>query len=84
MFKFGAKDASKHEAYDLVLEDQIEFIQALGSTMEGNQKEKESIVSEKERKRMDIAETKISLPVYPFRDDLIAAIKEHQVTQIIS
>lgn len=28
---------------------------------------------------MDIEETKKSLPVYPFRDDLIQAVKEHQV-----
>lgn len=28
---------------------------------------------------MDIEETKRSLPVFPFRDDLIQAVKEHQV-----
>lgn len=28
---------------------------------------------------MDIEETKKSLPVYPFRDDLIQAVREHQV-----
>lgn len=78
MFKFGAKDASKNEEYELLLEDQIEFIQAL--TLEGTKKDKKSEISETERKKMDIEETKISLPVYPFRDDLIAAIREHQVS----
>ncbi len=78
MFKFGAKDASKNEEYELLLEDQIEFIQAL--TLEGTKKDKKSEVSETERKKMDIAETKKSLPVFPFRDDLIAAIREHQVS----
>lgn len=77
MYKFGAKDASKEEEYELLLEDQIEFIQAL--TIEGSKKERKPEVSEVERKKMDIAETKISLPVYPFRDDLIAAIREHQI-----
>lgn len=78
MFKFGAKDASKDEEYELLLEDQIEFIQAL--TMDDHKKEKKPEISEAQRKTMDIAETKISLPVYPFRNDLIAAIREHQVS----
>lgn len=77
LFKFGAKDA-KNEEYELLLEDQIEFIQAL--TLEGTKADKKPEISETERKKMDIAETKISLPVYPFRDDLIAAIREHQVS----
>lgn len=77
MFKFGAKDA-KNEEYELLLEDQIEFIQAL--TLEGTKADKKPEISETERKKMDIEETKISLPVYPFRDDLIAAIREHQVS----
>lgn len=81
MFKFGSKDASKQEEYELLLEDQIEFIQAL--TLEGTKKSKKPIVSETEKKKMDIAETKRSLPVYPFRDDLIAAIREHHVQSII-
>lgn len=80
MFKFGAKDASKNEEYELLLEDQIEFIQAL--TMDDNKKEKKPEISKAERKTMDIAETKKSLPVFPFRDDLIAAIREHQVSFI--
>lgn len=78
MFKFGAKDASKNEEYELLLEDQIEFIQAL--TLEGDKKEKKSEITETERKKMDIEETKKSLPVYPFRDELIAAIRDNQVS----
>lgn len=83
MYKFGAKDAiekqKQQEEYDLLLDDQIEFIQAM--TMdESKKKEKdEPKISETQKKRMDIKETKESLPVYPFRDDLIAAIREHQV-----
>lgn len=40
---------------------------------------KKSEISEAERKRMTIEETQTSLPVYPFKDDLIEAVKEHQV-----
>lgn len=81
MFKFGAKDASKsqQEEYDLLLDDQIDFVKAV--TMEGTKekKSKEPELTESERKKMTIEETKKSLPVFPFRDDLIAAIHEHQV-----
>ena len=36
-------------------------------------------MTESERKKLSIAETKKILPIYPFRDDLIAAVMEHQV-----
>ncbi|XP_055684483.1 pre-mRNA-splicing factor ATP-dependent RNA helicase DHX16 [Lutzomyia longipalpis] len=82
VFKFGSKDASssRQEEYDLLLDDQIEFIQAL--TLEGTKgkdKEKRAELTEAQRRKMDIEETKKSLPVYPFREDLIAAIGAHQV-----
>lgn len=81
-YKFGAKDAAKQQddEYELLLEDQIEFIQAI--TLDGTKKDKkeEEAVTEQEKKRMDIKETKLSLPVYPFRGDLIAAIRQHQAS----
>lgn len=81
VFKFGAKDGgtSKQDDYELLLEDQIEFIQAL--TIDGTKSKDRPAkeVSESQRKKMDIAECKKSLPVFPFRNDLIAAIKEHQI-----
>lgn len=79
-FQFGAKDAKAQEEYELLLDDQIEFIQAL--TMDGSKdkQSKEPEMTDAERKRMTIKETQISLPVYPFKQDLIEAIKEHQVS----
>ncbi|XP_065355621.1 pre-mRNA-splicing factor ATP-dependent RNA helicase DHX16 [Calliphora vicina] len=78
-FQFGAKDAKAEEEYELLLDDQIDFIQAL--TMDGSKDKssKEPELSEAERKRMTIDETRKSLPVYPFKEDLIAAIREHQI-----
>ncbi|XP_023304208.2 pre-mRNA-splicing factor ATP-dependent RNA helicase DHX16 [Lucilia cuprina] len=78
-FQFGAKDAKAQEEYELLLDDQIDFIQAL--TMDGSKDKtsKEPEMTEAERKRMTIEETRKSLPVYPFKEDLIAAIKEHQI-----
>lgn len=98
VFSFGAKDKATKDEYDLLLEDQIEFIQALQMpgknlfclvallfairciTVGTKDKDKqEPQLTETQRKRLDIEETKKSLPIYPFRDDLIQAIKEHQV-----
>ncbi|XP_030376802.1 pre-mRNA-splicing factor ATP-dependent RNA helicase DHX16 [Scaptodrosophila lebanonensis] len=78
-FQFGAKDAKAEEEYELLLDDQIDFIQAL--TLDGNREKssKQPELTEKERKRLTLEETRKSLPVYPFKDDLIAAVKEHQV-----
>ncbi|KAF9809508.1 hypothetical protein SFRURICE_020805 [Spodoptera frugiperda] len=77
-FKFGAKDAKAQDEYELLLDEQIDFIQAL--QLEGNKEKKETEEkSEYQKIRMTIEETKKSLPVYPFRDSLIEAIKTYQI-----
>jgi len=82
-FRFGAKDAGKKrsqdEDYDMILDDEIEFIQAL--QMPGHKKGKDDIdeLSDAMKKKMSIEETKKSLPIYAYRDDLIQAIRDHQV-----
>lgn len=40
---------------------------------------KEKELTEVEKKKLSIEETKKSLPIFPFKDDLIQAIREHQV-----
>ena len=78
LYKFGSRSDAKAEEYELLLDDEIEFVQVL--RMEGSKDaDKKPEVSEFEKKKMTIEETKKSLPVFPFRDDLIAAIREHQV-----
>lgn len=81
----------KRKKYELLLDDEIEFIQALklpGSKKKKKKKkhdddtsseEEEVEVSEHEKKKMTLKEVKESLPVFPFRDSLLAAIKEHQI-----
>ena len=101
-FNFGAKDAKvrhamKEKQYDLLLDDEIEFIQAL--KMPGMKDEKDESdsgsddsdsgrvkdrkpkkpLTEYEKKRQKIDETKKSLPVFPFREQLLEAIAGHQV-----
>nr|XP_050863129.1 pre-mRNA-splicing factor ATP-dependent RNA helicase DHX16 isoform X1 [Vespula vulgaris] len=65
--------------YDLLLEDEIEFIQAL--RMPGSEKgtKREPSPSPQAKILQTIQETKKSLPIYPFKNDLIQAIKEHQI-----
>ena len=84
-YKFGAKDAKrkyeeKAKKYDLILDDEIDFIQALKmpGTKDEKGEEKEEM-SDYQKKKMTIEETKKSLPVYPFKQSLLEAIDEHQV-----
>ncbi|UXI21407.1 hypothetical protein NH340_JMT07350 [Sarcoptes scabiei] len=89
--KFGARDAkqkSKTKEYDLIVDGiEIDFVKAL--TLAGDDKtllelddeddENQKQLSERDLKKISIEETRRSLPIYPFKDDLIAAIKDHQV-----
>ena len=78
---FGAKDKAKHQKqkdYKLLLDEEVDFIKAL-TLFDEEQLEKRPKVDLYELKRRSIEECKKSLPVYAFRDDLLEAIKEHQV-----
>ncbi|KAF6039238.1 hypothetical protein EB796_002433 [Bugula neritina] len=91
---FGAKDAKarhKVQDYDYIMDEEIEFVQTL--QMEGPVKKRceeyntlyctviqsEPELTESEKKKMTIEETQKSLPIYPFRQDLLDAIEAHQV-----
>ncbi|XP_034244398.1 pre-mRNA-splicing factor ATP-dependent RNA helicase DHX16 [Thrips palmi] len=82
-FRFGAKKGVKKEQedYDFVFDEQIAFVQALqlAGTEEMTMKEKEKTVSEAQKKKMDLEETKRSLPIYAFKEALIDAVRDHQV-----
>ncbi|KAM7304929.1 pre-mRNA-splicing factor ATP-dependent RNA helicase DHX16 [Ixodes scapularis] len=80
--RFGARDAherhkQKEKKYELILEDAIEFVQAL--RVPGTKdKHKGPELSEGERKKLSLQETRRSLPIFPFREDLLQAIADHQ------
>lgn len=94
---FGARDKEKRykekeKKYNLILEDEIEFIKSI--TIDGTRRKKKkdsqdsdsessddegSQLSAAEKKRKSIQEVKKSLPVYPFRKDLLDAIEAHQI-----
>lgn len=81
--RFGARDAherhkQKEKKYELILEDAIEFVQAL--RVPGTKdKHKGPELSEGERKKLSLQETRRSLPIFPFREDLLQAIADHQI-----
>ena len=55
----------------------MEFVQAL--SMPGTKKQRERTPTPQTKVLTTIEETKKSLPIYPFRNDLVQAIKDHQV-----
>ncbi|XP_050204764.1 pre-mRNA-splicing factor ATP-dependent RNA helicase DEAH1-like isoform X2 [Mercurialis annua] len=85
--KFGSRNKKQtSDDYQFVFEDQIEFIKA--SVMDGDkfdgQLPAESLDISAEKSAMEkIQEDRKSLPIYKFRDDLLAAIEEHQVLVIV-
>ncbi|KAK3922630.1 Pre-mRNA-splicing factor ATP-dependent RNA helicase DHX16 [Frankliniella fusca] len=80
-WRVGAKSGVKKEDYDYVFDEQIEFIQALRmpGDKEMTMKEKERSVSEAQKKKMDIEETRRSLPIYHYKESLVDAVQNHQV-----
>ncbi|XP_058796016.1 pre-mRNA-splicing factor ATP-dependent RNA helicase DHX16 [Phymastichus coffea] len=78
VFKFGAKNKKVQEEYDLLLEDEVEFVRAIRIPGEDEKKLK-AVIKPAESKLTTIEETQRSLPIYPFKKDLIQAIRDHQV-----
>lgn len=85
--KFGSKDRkSRSEDYQFVFEDQIEFIKA--AVMDGVNVDQEPSTDSIEKTLAKSAFEKLqedrkTLPMYPYRDDLLQAINDHQVLVIV-
>ena len=87
IMQFGAKDAkakkkTKDTEYDLLVEEtQIDFVMA--GQMAGSKgheiDESEVVMSESEKKKLSMKETRESLPIFPFRESLLEAVDNHQV-----
>uniref|UniRef100_A0A8C7Y724 RNA helicase n=1 Tax=Oryzias sinensis TaxID=183150 RepID=A0A8C7Y724_9TELE len=85
----------EQERYQLILEEEemIEFV-TTAITMKGTRSEKVSprfllnpdqeahALSQAELKKQSMQEVRRSLPIFPYREDLLAAINEHQVLVI--
>ncbi|KAM4835739.1 pre-mRNA-splicing factor ATP-dependent RNA helicase DHX16 [Thomomys bottae] len=78
--KFGARDAaSQEQKYQLVLEEEetIEFVCA--TQLQGDEEPSARPPSVQAQQKESIQAVRRSLPVFPFREELLAAIANHQV-----
>ncbi|XP_078181009.1 pre-mRNA-splicing factor ATP-dependent RNA helicase DEAH1-like [Carex rostrata] len=79
--KFGSKDRKKgSEDYDYVFEDQIDFVKV--SVMDGIDEEPNEAEEAKTISK-GLQEERKTLPIYPYRDELLKAINDHQVIIIV-
>ncbi|TWW80013.1 pre-mRNA-splicing factor ATP-dependent RNA helicase DHX16 [Takifugu flavidus] len=89
---FGAKKERElgmrreQERYQLLLEDDemIDFV-STAITMKGTLTEKDEdtpALSQAELKKQSMQEVRRSLPIFPYREDLLSAIEEHQILVI--
>ncbi|GAB1301013.1 RNA helicase [Apodemus speciosus] len=78
--KFGARDAAAQEPkYQLVLEEDetIEFVRA--AQLQGDEEPSGPPLSAQAQQKESIQAVRRSLPVFPFREELLTAIANHQV-----
>ncbi|XP_015869881.3 pre-mRNA-splicing factor ATP-dependent RNA helicase DEAH1 isoform X1 [Ziziphus jujuba] len=84
--KFGSKNKKRSDDYQFVFEDQIEFIKA--SVMDGDEFDSEQLMESSEKSKAQSELEKLqadrkTLPIYPYRDELLKAVEEHQVLVIV-
>ncbi|KAL6537354.1 Pre-mRNA-splicing factor ATP-dependent RNA helicase DEAH1 [Orobanche minor] len=85
--KYGSRDKNqKHDDYEFVFEDQIDFIKAI--VMDGVNVDQELSADSPEASAAKKALEKLqsdrkTLPIYPHRDDLLQAVNDHQVLVIV-
>jgi pre-mRNA-splicing factor ATP-dependent RNA helicase DHX16 len=79
---FGAKDRREmKDEYDLVFEDQIEFINE--EILAAESKDDSKKLDLKALKLANIQEVRKHLPIYSYREELIKAVRENQVLIIV-
>ena len=75
--KFGAKSGKKtQKEYDFLVDDAVNFV--LSDTIKGTNEDAPQ-VSDAERKKQTIKECQESLPIYKYKEDLLQAVRDHQV-----
>lgn len=87
---FGSRDKeakSNKKTYDYILDEEIQFVQQLTipgvqeilSQQEKDRSKSSAAEDESKAKHRKIQEARKTLPIYRFRNDLMKAIREHQV-----
>lgn len=89
-YKFGSKNKKQvHDDYQYVFEDGIDFIKA--SVMDGTQPEKDLPAESPDNSESSGAKLMLQklqddrklLPIYPYREELLQAVNDHQVIVIV-
>ncbi|KAL4080949.1 pre-mRNA splicing factor [Scleroderma citrinum] len=90
-FKMGAMDKPElMDHYEYVFDESqtIKFVMDQTMKGEGMMSAKDKMlqqqIEEAEKRAKNIEETRKSLPIYTYREDLLAAIKEHQVLIVVA
>ncbi|KAI3987756.1 hypothetical protein MKX01_028490 [Papaver californicum] len=84
--QYGSKNKKMSDDYQYVFEDQIDFIKA--SVLDG-EKYEDQLPSDQPDSSSDkselqkLQEDRKTLPIYPYREELLKAIEEHQVLVIV-
>jgi pre-mRNA-splicing factor ATP-dependent RNA helicase DHX16 len=79
---YGAPDKPTGPTYELVFEDQIAFVQEeilAGRMDQSTEKPQETAKSKYE----SLQEQRRTLPIYPYRDELLRAVRNHQILIIV-
>ncbi|EGG20899.1 DEAD/DEAH box helicase [Cavenderia fasciculata] len=85
----GSRKQPQEEEYEYVFEDQIQFIKESVITGKDDAANLLGVLpgsaaaDPQVTKKMSIAETRKSLPVFPYREDLLAAVEEYQILIIV-
>jgi pre-mRNA-splicing factor ATP-dependent RNA helicase DHX16 len=88
IMRFGAKDAKdkNFKEYEYLLEDEIDFVKSMripGKNDSSLLKDKSlPDVSKEDKHKMSLADTRKSLPIYAYRQQLLDAIRDNQVIVI--
>lgn len=74
---------SKQDNYELILDDEVEF-ESFSELDESEDEDERNILENKrEEKITSILETRRSLPVYAYREELLQAVKDYQTIIIV-
>eukprot|EP00873_Tetraselmis_striata_P011748 jgi/Tetstr1/432012/TSEL_021488.t1 len=89
--QYGSKDKSKAAEYDFVFEDQIDFIKDeylagdvdVDEQMTAAEKEKAERAAAAKSEFDRIQAERAALPMFPYREQILAAVEEHQILIIV-
>jgi len=84
------KENSKREGddYELLIEDPIEFVETelMQGKVDDDEEVDTSVTGEERRMKnqsLSLQETRRSLPIFPYREQLLEAVRDHQVLVIV-